>query len=121
MLGGTIHDVAQVVGAEYAVPATVGNTAVIVKLFGVFLLLPVVLAVGSYFTNIGMRHGEARVPVPVFLVLCALTALSLLARALLPLYAGQRRTRGGFELGVFCSPPVRSALAPRPRPSSGLG
>ena len=44
MLGGTIHDVAQVVGAGYAVSEPVGNTAVIVKLFRVFLLLPVVLA-----------------------------------------------------------------------------
>ena len=36
MLGGTIHDVAQVVGAGYAVSNAVGNTAVIVKLFRVF-------------------------------------------------------------------------------------
>ncbi len=39
MLGATIHDVAQVVGAGYAVSDPVGNTAVIVKLFRVFLLL----------------------------------------------------------------------------------
>jgi len=49
MLGGTIHDVAQVAGAGYAVSVMVGNTAVIVKLLRVFLLLPVVLAVGGYF------------------------------------------------------------------------
>ena len=40
MLGATIHDVAQVVGAGYAVSETAGNTAVIVKLFRVFLLFP---------------------------------------------------------------------------------
>ena len=40
MLGATIHDVAQVVGAGYAVSETAGNTAVIVKLFRVFLMLP---------------------------------------------------------------------------------
>ncbi|MFZ3239235.1 MAG: putative sulfate exporter family transporter [Pseudolabrys sp.] len=68
MLGGTIHDVAQVVGAGYAVSGLVGNTAVIVKLFRVFLLLPMVLGVGWYFTRIGMRHGEAHVPVPVFAI-----------------------------------------------------
>src|SRR5262249_59064837 len=45
MLGGTIHDVAQVVGAGYAVSGAVGNNAVIVKLFRVFLLLPMVLGV----------------------------------------------------------------------------
>ena len=78
MLGGTIHDVAQVVGAGYAVSNAVGNTAVIVKLFRVFLLLPVVLGVGWYFTRMGVKHGEARVPVPVFalvfLVLCLLNS-----------------------------------------------
>ena len=55
MLGGTIHDVAQVVGAGYAVSTPVGNTAVIVKLFRVFLLLPVVLGVGWYFTRLGAQ------------------------------------------------------------------
>jgi len=39
MLGATIHDVAQVVGAGYAVSETAGNTAVIVKLFRVCCLL----------------------------------------------------------------------------------
>jgi uncharacterized integral membrane protein (TIGR00698 family) len=90
MLGGTVHDVAQVVGAGYAVSTTVGNTAVIVKLFRVFLLLPVVLAVGGYFSRLGMRRGEARVPVPVFaivfLVLCALNSAAPLGPALLPAY-----------------------------------
>ena len=91
MLGGTIHDVAQVVGAGYAVSTTVGNTAVIVKLFRVFLLLPVVLGVGWYFTRQGLKHGEARVPVPVFafvfLVLCALNSIMPLLPSLLPVYA----------------------------------
>ena len=90
MLGATIHDVAQVVGAGYAVSMTVGNTAVIVKLFRVFLLLPVVLGVGWHFTRMGMKHGEARVPVPVFgivfLVLCALNSAVPLMPALAPTY-----------------------------------
>lgn len=91
MLGGSIHDVAQVVGAGYAVSDTVGNTAVIVKLFRVFLLLPAVLAVGWYFTRQGLRHGEARVPVPVFgivfLILCAVNSAMPLFPALMPVYA----------------------------------
>jgi uncharacterized integral membrane protein (TIGR00698 family) len=90
MLGGTIHDVAQVVGAGYAVSQTVGNTAVIVKLFRVFLLLPVVLGVGWYFTRKGMQHGEARVPVPVFaivfLILCIVNSAVPLMPSLLPVY-----------------------------------
>jgi uncharacterized integral membrane protein (TIGR00698 family) len=91
MLGGTIHDVAQVVGAGYAVSTAVGNTAVIVKLFRVFLLLPVVMSVGWYFTRIGLKHGEARVPVPVFaivfLVLCAVNSAMPWVPSLLPTYA----------------------------------
>jgi uncharacterized integral membrane protein (TIGR00698 family) len=90
MLGGTIHDVAQVVGAGYAVSTAAGNTAVIVKLFRVFLLLPVVLGVGWHFTRMGERHGAARVPVPVFaimfLVLCALNSAMPLVPALMPAY-----------------------------------
>lgn len=91
MLGGTIHDVAQVVGAGYAVSDAVGNTAVIVKLFRVFLLLPVVLSVGWYFTRQGIRHGEARVPVPVFaivfLLLCMVNSAVPLMPTLAPTYA----------------------------------
>ncbi len=90
MLGGTIHDVAQVVGAGYAVNETAGNTAVIVKLFRVFLLLPVVLGVGWYFTKQGVKHGEARVPVPVFalvfLALCLLNSAMPLMPPLLPAF-----------------------------------
>jgi uncharacterized membrane protein YadS len=91
MLGGTIHDVAQVVGAGYAASVPVGNTAVIVKLFRVFLLLPVVLGVGWHFTRMGQKHGAARVPVPVFgivfLALCALNSVVPLLPSLLPAYA----------------------------------
>ena len=51
MLAATIHDVTQVVGAGYAVSETAGNTAVIVKLFRVFLMLPLVLAIGWLFAR----------------------------------------------------------------------
>lgn len=70
MLGATIHDVAQVVGAGYAVSEEAGNSAVVVKLFRVFLLLPVVLAIGWWFARVASRAGggpeRARVPAPVF-------------------------------------------------------
>jgi uncharacterized integral membrane protein (TIGR00698 family) len=79
MLGATIHDVAQVVGAGYAVSDTVGNAAVIVKLFRVFLLLPMVLAIGWWFARAGAQTGDARVPVPVFalvfLALCIVNSI----------------------------------------------
>lgn len=44
-LGGSIHDVAQVVAAGYATSAQTGDTATIVKLMRVAMLLPVVLAI----------------------------------------------------------------------------
>jgi uncharacterized integral membrane protein (TIGR00698 family) len=49
LLGATIHDVAQVVGAGYGVSKEVGDTATIVKLFRVALLLPVIVIVALMF------------------------------------------------------------------------
>src|SRR5688500_8423304 len=91
MLGATIHDMAQVVGAGYAVSEPVGNTAVIVKLFRVFLLLPVVLLVGWWFMLRSGTAAEAKVPVPVFalafLALCLVNSAAPLFPALTPVYA----------------------------------
>jgi uncharacterized integral membrane protein (TIGR00698 family) len=44
-LGGTIHDVAQVVGAGYSISPEVGDYAVLVKLLRVAMLLPVVAVI----------------------------------------------------------------------------
>jgi uncharacterized integral membrane protein (TIGR00698 family) len=94
MLGATIHDVAQVAGAGYAISDTVGTTAVVVKLFRVFLLLPVVLTVGLYFARIGRQRTAARVPVPVFaivfLALCVLNSFVPMASAALPAYSSMK-------------------------------
>ncbi|MCA3563712.1 MAG: putative sulfate exporter family transporter [Methylocystis sp.] len=84
MLGATIHDMAQVVGAGYALSEDVGNTAVVVKLFRVFLLLPVVLAIGWWFTRSGAKTGEAKVPAPVFAVVFLALALLNTAAVAMP-------------------------------------
>ncbi|WP_460449474.1 YeiH family protein [Alsobacter sp. SYSU BS001988] len=77
LLGATIHDVAQVVGAGYSVSETAGASALIVKLFRVFLLLPVVVGIGWWFSDRGGHAENARVPVPVFaLVFLALALLN---------------------------------------------
>jgi len=68
-LGATIHDVAQVVGAGYAVSDTTGDIATVVKLFRVFMLLPVVLIVGWWFSGQGGDAHKAKVPVPVFAIM----------------------------------------------------
>jgi uncharacterized integral membrane protein (TIGR00698 family) len=66
-LGGSIHDVAQVVGAGLAVSASVAGLATIVKIYRVFLLLPVVLLIGVYLRGHEAGEGpKAKVPVPYF-------------------------------------------------------
>lgn len=42
-LGGTIHDVAQVVGAGYSISAVTGDTATLIKLLRVAMLVPVIV------------------------------------------------------------------------------
>jgi uncharacterized integral membrane protein (TIGR00698 family) len=82
MLGATIHDVAQVVGAGYAVSEEAGNTAVVVKLFRVFLMLPVVLVIGWMFAGRTAASAAAKIPIPVFaLVFVALCLLNSIATA----------------------------------------
>ncbi len=69
-LGATIHDVAQVVGAGYSVSDAAGDTATIVKLLRVAMLLPVVLSVMMFvrlrFKNEGEQH--AKLPFPWFVL-----------------------------------------------------
>lgn len=91
MLGATIHDVAQVVGAGYAVSDDVGNTAVIVKLFRVFLMLPVVLVIGWLFARRTVASSAAKIPIPVFalvfVALCGLNSIAAASPALAPTFA----------------------------------
>lgn len=67
-LGGTIHDVAQVVAAGYMISPEVGDGATFVKLLRVAMLLPVVLVFSMLFRMGGSDRG-ARPPIlPGFLV-----------------------------------------------------
>ncbi len=84
LLGATIHDMAQVVGAGYAVSEPVGNSAVIVKLFRVFLLLPVVLLIGAWLTGRGDSAAVAKVPVPLFAVAFLLLCILNTAASAMP-------------------------------------
>ncbi|AMO25566.1 membrane protein [Ramlibacter tataouinensis] len=77
-LGATIHDVAQVVGAGYMVSPQAGDTATLVKLLRVAMLLPVVAVVAMCFRRQAAgRAGQAPSIVPWFLV--AFAALMLLS------------------------------------------
>ena len=53
-LGGTIHDVAQVIGAGYSISQKAGDTATIVKLLRVSLLLPAKFT----YRQTAHRHGQ---------------------------------------------------------------
>jgi uncharacterized integral membrane protein (TIGR00698 family) len=83
-LGGTIHDVAQVVGAGYMISPQTGDVATYVKLLRVAMLLPVVLAVAFVMARGQAGQPAAKVPIPMFLVgfaaLVALNSLGLLPR-----------------------------------------
>ena len=69
--GATIHDVAQVVGAGFAVSPETGNVATIVKLARVVMLLPVILSV-VLLSRSAVAEGAKRPPlVPWFAALFA--------------------------------------------------
>ncbi|HUP96401.1 MAG TPA: putative sulfate exporter family transporter [Usitatibacter sp.] len=70
-LGGTIHDVAQVVGAGYGVSTETGDTATIVKLLRVAMLLPACLAIGLALHVRGSAAAHAAPVLPWFAVVFA--------------------------------------------------
>lgn len=89
LLGGTIHDVAQVVAAGNTISPEVGKLSTFVKLVRVALLLPIVMAV---FFWLGQRRAPAesgpRVSyIPPFLI--AFFVLAAINSFLLPRFGGQ--------------------------------
>ena len=88
-LGATIHDVAQVVGAGYSMGKDAGDTATIVKLLRVAMLLPVILVLSLMFRERANVRGNAIRPplLPWFAiafgVLVALNSLVALPKPLL--------------------------------------
>jgi uncharacterized integral membrane protein (TIGR00698 family) len=68
-LGGTIHDVAQVVGAGYGMSKETGDVATIVKLLRVAMLLPVILVITLSYRKHHVPAGTAKPPLlPWFVV-----------------------------------------------------
>jgi uncharacterized integral membrane protein (TIGR00698 family) len=85
-LGGSIHDVAQVVAAGYASSPQAGDSATIVKLMRVTMLLPVVLVI-TLIAARGMDKSEPSQKVALlpgfligFVVLAALNGFALVAK-----------------------------------------
>jgi uncharacterized integral membrane protein (TIGR00698 family) len=72
-LGATIHDVAQVVGAGYSISTEAGDTATLVKLMRVAMLLPVIVFAALLTRRNGQVEGAERPPLlPWFAVAFAL-------------------------------------------------
>ncbi len=87
-IGGTIHDVAQVVGAGYSLSHDIGDGAILVKLIRVFMLIPVLVVL-----SLLIRHDHSagagtkpRFQFPLFLIgfiaLLGLNAMGLIPDAL---------------------------------------
>ncbi|KGJ05331.1 conserved hypothetical integral membrane protein [Paracoccus halophilus] len=95
-LGGTIHDVAQVVGAGFSISPEAGEVATLVKLIRVSMLAPVVLCFSLVIRWRGLADDAGGgSPPPLlpgfilgFLVLAALNSLGLIP-AVLAGWAGQ--------------------------------
>lgn len=84
-IGATIHDVAQVVGAGYAISPEAGDTATIVKLLRVAMLLPVILVAGQ-ITRRQAAPGTTRPPllpwfVAAFIALVVLNSVVAMPKA----------------------------------------
>lgn len=67
--GATIHDVAQVMGAGYAVSGETGDTAALIKMMRVTMLVPVVIACAFLIKQPTNGSGGFRNPLPWFVVL----------------------------------------------------
>lgn len=94
-LGGTIHDVAQVVGAGFSIGPETGETATLVKLIRVSMLAPVVLCISVVIRMRGLADNKGGKAPPVlpsfvvgFLILAALNSFGLIPKSMSDL-AGQ--------------------------------
>lgn len=87
-LGGTIHDVAQVVGAGFSISVETGDTATLVKLIRVAMLAPVVLIASIVIRNMAEGASEDERPpllpffVLAFLILAGVNSAHLIPEAL---------------------------------------
>lgn len=84
-LGGTIHDVAQVVGAGFSIGPETGETATLVKLIRVSMLAPVVLCFSLAIRRMGLTEQAAGKKPPLlpgfvigFLVLAAANSIGII-------------------------------------------
>ena len=82
-VGATVYEVAQVVGAGYAVSDIAGITAIVVKLSKVAFMVPGLFLLGLWLRRYDSRETSARTPLPLF-VLGFLAVVAINSMAVLP-------------------------------------
>ncbi|MFC6633402.1 YeiH family protein [Microbulbifer taiwanensis] len=105
-LGGTIHDVAQVVGAGYSLSQETGDTATVVKLMRIAMLLPVIVCAAMITRARGAAEGGERPPLlpwfaVAFVALAAVNSTGWVAPGLQQL---------GSDLSSWCLVAAISAI-----------
>lgn len=83
-LGATIHDVAQVVGAGYSMSTETGDTATVVKLMRVAMLLPVIICAAMITRMQGNTSTGKRPPLLPFFAVGFLILASINSTGLVP-------------------------------------
>lgn len=109
LIGATIHDVAQVIGAGYAVSDTAGDIATFVKLFRVSLLPVVVIAVIVATRSRTTAKREISIPpfVIMFAVLIVMNSLGMIPAVVAELLVG---TSQWLLVAAIASLGVKTAL-----------
>lgn len=110
-IGATIHDVAQVVGAGYAISPDAGDTATIVKLLRVATLLPVILVAGQISRREAGVAGSERPPLLPWFVVAFVALVALNSLVALP----EPIVDGGNLLSRWCLVTAIAAIGMKTR------
>lgn len=119
-IGSTIHEVAQVVAAGSAISHSVTDTAVIVKLTRVMMLVPYLFLLSMYLSK-KTQTERTKVPIPwfavLFVVMCGVNSLQIIPQ---PMVNGIIEfdtlllTLAMFALGVETNFEKIKGLGPKP-------
>ena len=112
LIGATIHDVAQVVGAGFSVSDAAGEMATITKLFRVAMLPVVLIAIVVVLRATGVGAGQGKIPLlPWFMVLfLALVALGSVVDLPAPLVAQVDTLSRAFLITAIAALGVKTSL-----------
>jgi uncharacterized integral membrane protein (TIGR00698 family) len=109
-IGATVHDVAQVIGAGYSMSPETGDTATIVKLARVAMLLPVIVAIAAASRSL---DTEAKDRPPILPWFATAFAILVVANSVLPVPEWVRE--GGSQFSRFCLVAAIAALGMKTR------